>query len=192
MDHITDRQIVGRIGYYLPPAIASGILNTLGTGLVSTFTPTTALGVWIGYQIIQGTSRGLGFQMPILAVQNNSPLHQISTASAMAVFAQTLGGSIGLSLGQVVFSNRLRDDLAHYAPEVNVASVIAAGATGIRGVVPKASLPGVLLAYNNSINTVFYLATGIAGGQLLFSFGMGWVSTKKNKVLDNTSEEERD
>lgn len=130
--------------------------------------------------------------MPILAVQNNSPLHQIATASAMAVFFQTLGGAIGLSLGQVVFSNRLRNNLAHYAPEVNAATVIEAGATGIRTVVPAASFPMVLLAYNNSLRTVFYLGTGIAGGQLLFSFGMGWINTKKNKLGGNRLEAEKD
>ncbi|KAL9125225.1 MAG: hypothetical protein Q9175_008117 [Cornicularia normoerica] len=55
--------LVGRLGYYLPWAIASGVLTSIGTGLISTFTPTTSTGTWIGYQILAGAGRGCGIQM---------------------------------------------------------------------------------------------------------------------------------
>jgi len=145
------------------------------------FTPTTAIGAWIGYQIIQGAGRGFGFQAPVVAVQNASSPKQIATANALVVFSQTLGGAICLSLGQVVFSDRLRAGIAHYAPEVSAAAVIVAGATGIRDVVPAASLPGVVLAYSKAFDKVMHLGTGISGGQLLFAFGMGWVNIKKKE-----------
>jgi hypothetical protein len=175
--------LVGRVGYYLPFAVVSGVLTILGAGLISTFTPTTAVGTWIGFQIIMGAGRGLGFQMPIIAVQNNSSKEEVSIVNALVVFAQNLGGAVFLSVDQIIFSSRLRHYLAIYAPEINPQVVIAAGATRIREAVPSASLPGVLLAYSKSFDRVMYLGIGAAGGALLAAFGMGWVNIKKQAEI---------
>jgi hypothetical protein len=172
------------MGYYLPFAVLSGILTILAAGLISTFTPTTAVGTWIGYQIIMGAGRGLGLQIPIIAVQNNSSKEEVPIVNALVVFAQNLGGAIFLSLNQIIFSSRLRHYLQVYAPEINPQIVIAAGATGIQEAVPSASLPGVLLAYSKSFDRVMYLAIGASGAALLAAFGMGWVSIKKNAEIN--------
>ncbi|KAK9328781.1 major facilitator superfamily domain-containing protein [Lipomyces starkeyi] len=171
--------LVGRIGYYLAVGVLASALVVLGTGLTSTFTPTTRIGIWIGYQIIMGVGRGMGFQIPLIAVQNNSSKAEVSIVNALVVFSQNLGGAIFLSLDQIVFSSGLRHYLPIYAPEVSPQVVIAAGATGIHRAVSAASLPGVLLAYSKSINQVMHLGTGAAGGALIFAFGMGWVNIKK-------------
>ena len=55
--------LVGRLGYYLPWAVASGLLVSIANGLISTLTPTSSTGEWIGYQIIGGAGRGCGLQM---------------------------------------------------------------------------------------------------------------------------------
>jgi MFS family permease len=54
---------VGRLGYYLPFAIAGTVLVTIGTGLISTLTSTSTTGAWVGYQIISGIGRGSTVQM---------------------------------------------------------------------------------------------------------------------------------
>jgi hypothetical protein len=146
---------------------------------MSTITPTSAVGTWVGYQIIMGIGRGLGFQVPIIAVQNNSRKEEVSIVNALVVFAQNLGGAVFLSLDQIIFSSGLRHYLKVNAPEIDPQVVITAGATGIREVVPAASLPGVLLAYSKSVDRVLYLGTGAAGCALLAAFGMGWMSIKK-------------
>ena len=51
------------MGYYLPWALASGVITTIGNVLVSTFTVSTSTAVWIGYQIVLGAGRGCGMQM---------------------------------------------------------------------------------------------------------------------------------
>ena len=61
---------VGKLGYYLPWTVISGVLTSIGTGLISTFTPTTSTGKWIGYQILAGSGRGCGMQMVSVTVQN--------------------------------------------------------------------------------------------------------------------------
>lgn len=168
----------------MPFGIASAVLVTLGTGLTSTFTPSTKMGTWIGYQIIMGAGRGMGFQIPLIAVQNNSAKKDVSIVNALVVFNQNLGGAVFLSLDQIIFSSSLRERLVRYAPGIDPQVVIAAGAVGIRQVVPAASLPGVLLAYSESVNRVFYFGTGISGGALLAVFGMRWMSIKKKDPVE--------
>lgn len=54
---------VTKLGYYLPWAIFSAVLTSIGAGLISTWTVGTNTGTWIGYQIILGVGRGAGIQM---------------------------------------------------------------------------------------------------------------------------------
>ncbi|RDW75514.1 hypothetical protein BP6252_06656 [Coleophoma cylindrospora] len=170
--------LVERVGYYLPFAILGSILATLGQGLSSTFDPKTSIGIWIGYQIIMSAGRGMGFQMPIVAVQNHSTKEEISVVNALVVFAQYLGGAVFLSLDEIIFSSSLRHYIKIYAPEIDPQVIIDAGASGIRKAVPAASLSGVVLAYSKSVDRALYLGTGAAGIGLLFCFGMGWTNIK--------------
>lgn len=126
-----------------------------------------------------GFGRGMGFQIPIIAVQNNSGKKEVSIVNALVVFSQNLGGAIFLSLDQVIFSNGLRHNLEIHAPGIDPTVIVAAGAVGIRTVVPPASLPGVILAYSKTFDRVMYLATGVAGGAMLAALGMRWMSVKK-------------
>ena len=158
------------------------MLSIIGSGLLTTLTPTTSTGKWVGYQIIQGVGGGFGIQIPVIAVQNESTKEEISIATALVVFSQQFGGAVFLSLAQVIFSTSLRDKLAVHAPDTDAEAVIAAGASGARAAVPAGSLSGVLLAYTQSVDNVLYLTTGAAGGALLFAFGMGWISIKAKEA----------
>ena len=178
---MTSGYLVGKLGYYLPWSITSGILMSIGTGLLSTLTTTTSTGAWVGFQIIAGAGRGCGLQMPIVAIQNTLPREQVPIGMSLVIFSQTLGAAVALSLAQTVFTNGLINSLATSAPAVNPQSIINAGASGIRGAVSQASLPGVLDAYNKAINETFYLAAGASVATFVVAWGMGWKSVKKGK-----------
>lgn len=153
----------------------------IGTGLLITLTPTTSTSRWVGFQILQGVGRGVGLQIPLLAVQNNTPKEKISIVTSLVVFSQNFGGAIFLSLAQVIFSASLKSELKTLSPQTSSETIIAAGAAGVRDVVSAKALPGVLLAYNQAIVHVMYLAVAAAGGTFLFAFGMGWTSIRKTK-----------
>ena len=168
----------------------SGAIVAVASGLMATFSPhhnsrsldwiSDHYGLWAWYGApsshYSGAEQFLKERNPIV--------------NALVVFAQNLGGAIFLSIAQLIFSSRLRHGLQIYAPEVDVALVIEAGATGLRSgtAVPEASLPGVLIAYSKSFDSVMYLSIGVAGGAFIFAFGMGWVSTKKPQTTKLPSE----
>lgn len=64
--------IVGIVGFgafvrkfvYVPPwAIVGSALACIGSGLLSTFSPDTTTGQWIGYQVVVTIGRGIAFQV---------------------------------------------------------------------------------------------------------------------------------
>lgn len=63
---------MGKLGYYLPWAFSSGVVTTVGYGLISTFSPTTSVGKWIGFQIVAGAGRGFGMQTVSAAYASGS------------------------------------------------------------------------------------------------------------------------
>ncbi|OQV07341.1 hypothetical protein CLAIMM_11792 [Cladophialophora immunda] len=175
--------IVNKVGYYIPVALFAAVLLSSGSGLIATFSPSTSTGKWIGYQILYGAGRGLGLQMPLLAVQNTVPPPQLPIAMALVMFSQSFGAALFLSLAETIFSNSFGDLISEYAPLVNGQSVIDAGATGFRKIVSGTDLAGVLTAYAKSIDRVFYLAAGLGVGCFVFAWGMGWKDLRKKEEV---------
>lgn len=104
----------------------------------------------------------------------------IPIAMSLMVFGQYIGGSIFLSLSNVIFHSSLKSSLLQYAPQANATAIIAAGASAsnVRQNVPPEALIGVIMAYSVSIRHVFYLATGCAGFMFVASFFVGWIDTR--------------
>ncbi|KAK1763360.1 major facilitator superfamily domain-containing protein [Phialemonium atrogriseum] len=174
--------LVGRLGYYLPWSIASAIMTSISTGLMSTFDVNTPAGKWVGYQILFGAGCGMGIQMPILAAQNSLAAQYIPIAIATLIFAQNMVTAIWLTIASTIFENSLRTLIVEYAPSVDAEVVINAGATGIRDVVPAGPvLTQVLAAYSKAIDNTFYLSTASLAASLLFVWGTGWKDIRKKK-----------
>ncbi|KAJ5804551.1 uncharacterized protein N7518_000854 [Penicillium psychrosexuale] len=170
--------IITFVGYYTPFMIAGTVLLAIGYGLMSMFHTDTSKAVWIGYQIIAGAGAGLGMQQSMIAVQVVLDIPDIPTGTAIIVFAQTLGGALFVSIGNNVFRNKLIEYLAKYTPNLNPASILNTGATGLQSAVSKADLPGVLLAYNNAITQTFMVGAAVAAASMIGALGVEWKSVK--------------
>ncbi|KAK9772113.1 hypothetical protein SCAR479_11276 [Seiridium cardinale] len=172
-----------RLGYYLPWPIAAGVLSAIGNGLVSTFTPTTTTGQWIGYQILLGAGRGAGMQMAMIAIQNNLPGRQIPVGIAFQVFCQNIMGACLLSIASVIFTQSLAAELPRLAPSVTPAAASAAGgsASAVRGLLPEGSpeLEGLLEAFSIGVDRVFYMLSALSVVSFIAAWGMGWKDTRK-------------
>ncbi|KAK3358748.1 putative MFS multidrug transporter [Lasiosphaeria hispida] len=174
--------LVGKLGYYLPWSVAAGALLTTGCGLISTYSPTSSKTSWVAYQTILGLGRGVGMQIPIIALQNTLPERDVSIGTSFMMFGHTMGGAIFLSLAQTVFTNSLRALIPVYAPSVDPRAVIAAGTTheGL-ATVDESNVAGVLLAVCKSVNRVFYMTTGAAFAAFCFAWGIGWRNIRECK-----------
>ncbi|RDL40972.1 uncharacterized protein BP5553_00951 [Venustampulla echinocandica] len=176
--------LTSRLGFYTPFAIAGSALTTVASGLFTTLTPTSSAGAWIGYQIISGLSRGMSLQQPITAIQAVLPKEELALGNAFLMFSQILAAAIFVSLGQTIFSNHLVSALAKFAPEVDALRVLDVGATNFRSVIAVESVPGVILAYNQSITRIFWLSLGASCAGFVASWFLGWKNIKKIKQGD--------
>jgi MFS family permease len=172
-----------RFGYYVPFMILSAAVVPIATGLFTTFHTDTGHAKWIGYQVLIGFGIGLGMQQSSMAAQTCLPKIDVPTGVSLMFFAQQLGGTVFVSVGQNILSTRLISGLAAARiPGLDPGIVVNAGATNIRNVVRPEYLGAVLKAYNHAVTTVFDVAVGTSCLLIVGAVFMEWKSVKKDKA----------
>jgi MFS family permease len=171
-----------RFGYYVPFMLLSAVIVPIATGLFTTFQTDTGHAKWIGYQVLIGFGIGLGMQQSSMAAQTCLPKIDVPTGVSLMFFAQQLGGTVFVSVGQNILSSRLISGLAAARiPGLDPGIVVNAGATNIRNVVRPEYLGAVLKAYNHAVTTVFDVAVGTSCLLIVGAVFMEWKSVKKDK-----------
>lgn len=170
------------VGFYKPFMIAAGAVFTVGAGLIYTLHVNSNAGMWVGYQLLCGFGAGMGVQIPFIAVQVVLNSKDMPSGNAIAIFFNSLGGAVSISIAQNVFSNGLVKYMPQYAPEVSPAIVYQAGATHLREVITPADLVGVLLAYCKALDDSFVLAIAVGGITTVCACFVEWKSVKGKKI----------
>ncbi|EXJ84209.1 hypothetical protein A1O3_04876 [Capronia epimyces CBS 606.96] len=189
--------LISKIGYIPPISIFAATLTSIGSGLYAMLQPGTSTAKWVGYQVLTGFGRGTGFTTPVTAVQHAVSKTELSSALAFIVWCQYIGPAIFLSLYNTIFDTSLRPQLREHAPNTNANAIIMAGATEFRRIVHAQDLPGVLVAFSNSLDRVFYLVAAAGVVAWFAAWGMGWKDIRKTKEespADSTAniDEEKD
>ncbi|ROW03046.1 hypothetical protein VMCG_05700 [Cytospora schulzeri] len=172
---------VTKIGYVIPVAVFSTVFLSIGSGLYSILQPHSSTGKWVGFQILAGVGSGAGLQLAIMAVQAAMAGEDLSSGIAFIMFSQSLGPTVVLTLCNIIFDTSLQSKITQHAPQANATAILDAGATGFRAIVSPADLPGVLDAYADSLDRVFYLVAALAAACGIFLWGMGWHDLRKKE-----------
>ncbi len=173
---------VTALGPYVPFTWFGSAVFAVGSGLLHTLKVHSSTGTWIGYQIVAGAGAGACVQIPFIAVQVVLKKKDMPVGNAVAIFFNSLGGAISISIAQNIFSNGLVKEIPKYTKGVDPYKIIAAGATHIREVTPPSQLAGVLHAYNIAVTNSYILAIACACIAFLLSFGFEWKSVKGKKL----------
>jgi MFS family permease len=190
--------MVSKLGYYTPFFIFSSIIMTIGSALMTTFTPTTGPAKWIGYQIIFGIGLGFGIQQPMNVVQTVLERSDIATGTAVIMFMRLLGSSVLLPVAQNVFLGQLVSKLSNLHG-IDSHTVLSAGATQLRNIVSGDDLKTLLSDYNSAIVDVFYLIVATSAMTIFGSSLVEWRSlkvraaeqaTKNAKLKEDTKTDE--
>ncbi len=121
-------------------------------------------------------------KVPYVAIQVVLSSADMPTGNAIAIFFNSLGGAIAISIAQNIFSNGLTTNLAKDAPDVNYLTIITAGATKLRQVVTAAQLPGVLQAYMTALQQAYVMSIAVAGIAVILSCFVEWKNVKGQKI----------
>ena len=171
------------LGYYKPFMIFGSAIFAVGAGVLYTLKVNSSAGQWIGYQLLSGFGAGAGVQIPFIAVQVVLNNKDMPTGNAMAIFFNSLGGAISISVAQNIFSNGLAKNLPKYAPDVSATGVINAGATHLRDYVKPEYLPGVLRAYMQALSQAYVLPIAVSGIATICACFVEWKSVKGKTIV---------
>lgn len=126
----------------------------------------------------------------LIAAQHVLSPKDIPVGVAFLMFCQNFAGSVLVVVATAIFDQALTTEIQTHAPSVEPAAALAAGASAsaVRSLVPAGSseLAGVLLAFSNSINKVFYLCLACSAVACFSALGMGWIDTRKKRKPGNT------
>jgi hypothetical protein len=182
-------------GYYTPFLIGSTALMTIGAGLITTFDINTPFRKWFGYQIITGLGTGVGFQVPLVAVQTVLPMEDIPQGTVLVMFFQSLGGALFIAVGQTVFQNGVIDGLHKFAPDIDPRLLTHTGATAIRGVLAEHGLENQLrpaiMAFVNGLQDCYRVVVSVAAAAFVASCFLEWRSVKKGGPKEKKDDEEK-
>jgi hypothetical protein len=105
------------------------------------------------------------------------------TGNAIAIFFNSLGGAIAISIAQNIFTNGLTANLPNYAPDVDPRIVIGAGAAYLRLFIKPEQLPGVLLAYMAGLKQAFVISIACGAIGTICACFVEWKSVKGKKLV---------
>lgn len=110
-------------------------------------------------------------------------LSDVPIVTALVLFYQQLGTALFIAVGQAVLLNKLLHAIQVIDPSITMGQIINAGATGLKNLVSgEESLTRLLSAYAKSLDSVFIVATVVAGLSVLFACGVEWKSMKGGEI----------
>lgn len=169
-----------RIGYYTPLAIFGSSAMSIGAGLITTFWIHTPEREWIGYQVLYGLGMGFCFMVPNLAVQACLFKQDAPVGLALMLFANNLGSTIFVSVGENVLTNQLSVRL-HGIPGFERGMVTSSGAISIVDSLPAEYRDEVLVAYNQSLRMVFQIALVLCCISVIGCGTLEWKNVRKGR-----------
>ena len=169
-----------KLGYYTPWSILGTVIATTAIGLLTTIRISTPAVKYLSFQGLAGIGLGLSSEVPIMAAQSVCVLKDTSTAISLVLFAQSIGGTIFLVVGQNVFNQILLSGTRNISPTLSE-SILGLGATEVRDAVDAGLLPRVLQVYNEAIVGALYVSIGTSALAFLASTGLEWKNVKIKK-----------
>lgn len=177
-----------KIGYYVPVMLLGPIPASIGAGMLSTMSPDSPIGQWIGFQILYGLGVGCAFQATSLVAQTVLPRKDVPIGIALGFFMQQIGGSVFIAIAQNIFASTLVSRLDGVGG-LDAQSIINGGATSLHSVVPDSELGFVLDAYNHALTLTFILAAALSAASFVSASFVEWKSIKGGKETQPSSDE---
>ena len=172
----------------------AGVLCSVSCGLLSTIESGTHFGIIAVYQLINGAGRGLGTQMPTIAVQTAN-MHAIDTTIAITLlmFTQMLGTALVLAFANNIFAHSISIVLEHRMSREDVEGLIRSGIIGLNYSPEKRQelekmgdfFKYVMRAYIVGVHNVFYVAAGFGALAVFSAFFLGWKDIRNSSVKKN-------
>lgn len=149
---------------------ASYTMMTLGFGLMITLTEASSIATQVIFPLLAGLGLGGLFYPPIIAMQAAMPLKDMATSTAAVGLLRQLGCTVGVAIGQAIWSSELRERLAGIpVPSLDLSSsALVDNVRLVKNLQPDSLRQAVEHAYAKSISTIWIVNAPSAGLCLIF------------------------
>ncbi|KAH8728003.1 major facilitator superfamily transporter [Phaeosphaeriaceae sp. PMI808] len=163
------------VGIFNPFLILGPAIAAVGSGCLMLLDEHSSTGKWIGFQIILGVGVGFCLTIPLMLAQVIVKTQDVPTATAITIFAQSMGSAVFIPVAQVVFQNELLKAVSELVPTLKPILVLAAGANNeaIRAF-PSELVPGILRSYARALRLSFAVAVPLTGVSFVVALFMPW------------------
>ncbi|KAG0705975.1 MFS general substrate transporter [Suillus ampliporus] len=161
--------VVTRTGSYRPIMWFGFTVMTLGWGLMTMLDNTTTTAEKEIYPLIAALGMGCLFQTPLIAIQAAMPIKDMATSTGAFVFLRTLGGTVGITIGEAIISSVLQQKLRGIQGLTINTSTAALNdsVTQISSISNPTVRNEVMRAYSQAISTVWLVNTPLSGFGLI-------------------------
>ncbi|KAI0647025.1 MFS amino acid permease [Trametes meyenii] len=170
-------QIISRTGRWRPVMWIAWAVMILGWGLMIMLDDTSNNAEKSLYPLVAAMGIGCLFQTPLIGLQAAMPLKDMATSTATFVLIRSLGGTVGISVGEAIISSELRKRVARIAGlSIDTSpSAVTQIVRRIPLIQDAAQRTALMHAYTRSIGTIWLVNTPImAAGFIMVLFLRGY------------------
>ncbi|KAF9218213.1 hypothetical protein BS17DRAFT_791914 [Gyrodon lividus] len=179
--------VMSKIGKYRLIVWVSYVVMTLGMGLMIMLDYTSSDAEKEVFPLIATLGIGCLFQVPLVALQAAMPIKDMATASSGFMFLRTVGGAVGIAVGEAIISTVLPTKLASIP---NIGSLGFSGSAAALNdsvskihLIPDVTLRNAVLhAWSRSIATIWIMSTPVSGVALILTFFLREYSLTRKTV----------
>ncbi|KAN0076836.1 Major facilitator superfamily domain containing protein [Tylopilus felleus] len=179
--------IMSKAGKYRPIIWVAYTVMTIGMGLMIMLSYTSSLATQEVFPMIAALGIGCLFQVPLVALQAAMPLKDMATASSGFMFLRTVGGAVGIAVGEAIIGSVLPQKLSsipNFASSgLGTTAADLNDSVGVVHLIPDVTLRNAVLhAWSEAISTIWIMSTPLIGFSLILTLFLREYSLESKTV----------
>ncbi|KAH9998106.1 MFS general substrate transporter [Russula compacta] len=156
---------VTRLGAYRAIMWIAWATMVVGWSLMTTLDDESSTAKKVLYPLVAALGIGCLFQTPLVALQAAMPIKDMATSTGAFGFLRTMGGTVGISVGQALYTSILRRKLNRMTDLGGFNTSPSALSESVRTLkyVPQPQQGQIIHAYTQSIAAIWIFNTPIVG-----------------------------
>ncbi|KAN0112081.1 MFS amino acid permease [Russula decolorans] len=156
---------VTRSGAYRAVIWASWAFMVLGWGLMTTLDDHSNTAKKVFYPLVTAAGVGCLFQIPLIALQAAMPLKDMATSTGTFGFLRTMGGTVGIAIGQALYTSILKKKINKIPSLSGFDTSPGALSESVRTLrnLPQPERGEIIHAYTKSLAAIWIFNTPLVG-----------------------------
>ncbi|KAG6833709.1 hypothetical protein H0H87_002907 [Tephrocybe sp. NHM501043] len=184
--------IVSRTGQYRPTLWIAYAVFAIGMGLMIMLDSTSSQAEKVVFPLIAALGLGCLFQTPLIGLQAAMPIKDMATSTSTFGFIRTLGGTVGISIGQAIFTSIVTKKIVKI-PNITIDTSpggLSQSVRQLKNIPDPIARAAVIDAYARSISTIWLVMTPIVGASFVMVLFVRKYSLQRTVVRQGESKKD--